>query len=74
VYLLAEIKIWPSNKIPNGFHKCDGSIFPVAGNEMLYDIIGNKFGGVPGQSFQLPNIDSTTDYDYIICISGNHRV
>lgn len=74
MYLLAEIKIWPSNKIPNGFHKCDGTTLPVTGNEMLYDIIGNKFGGIPDQDFQLPNIASTPDYDYIICIEGNHRV
>ena len=30
------------NPIPNGFAKCDGQLFPISGNEGLYNTIGNN--------------------------------
>ena len=52
---LGLIIMWASNRIPDGWLLCNGQSLPVSGNEALYAIIGNAYGG-NGVNFNLPNL------------------
>ncbi|MBS1796608.1 MAG: phage tail protein [Acidobacteria bacterium] len=55
---LGEIKIFAGNFAPKGWRFCDGSILPVAGNESLFDLLGDTYGGNGVSSFALPDLRS----------------
>ncbi|MGZ3755557.1 MAG: phage tail protein [Mucilaginibacter sp.] len=46
----------PSNKIPTGWHLCDGSLMQVAQNQALYAVIGQRYGGNGTTNFNLPDL------------------
>ena len=47
----------PLGTVPTGWLECDGSTVASAGiYNNLYLFLGNTFGGVPGSSFQLPDL------------------
>lgn len=52
---LGLIIMWASNRIPEGWMLCNGQSMPVTGNEALYAILGNTYGG-SGVTFNLPNL------------------
>jgi microcystin-dependent protein len=54
--ILGQIILWPAPWVPQGWALCDGSVINVNQNQALYSIIGNTYGGVPGQSFALPDL------------------
>ena len=51
-----EIRLFPYNFVPQNWAYCDGSLITVQQNPALYSVIGNLYGGTPGQNFQLPNL------------------
>lgn len=53
---LGEIRIFPLDYAPYGWHLCDGSSLSVSQNAALYSLIGTYYGGTPGQSFKLPDL------------------
>ncbi|MBF0285306.1 MAG: tail fiber protein [Magnetococcales bacterium] len=53
---LGEIKLWPSTRIPNNWHLCDGTAMPVNGNEALFAVIGTIWGGDGKVNFKLPDL------------------
>lgn len=44
-----------ADTIPRGWLKRDGSTLSIAEHPALFAAIGNKFGGVAGQTFRLPS-------------------
>jgi len=57
---IGEIKLFPgnvySNLQDNGWAACDGSLLPIAENEVLFDLIGTTFGGDGESTFALPDL------------------
>ncbi|WOE77227.1 tail fiber protein [Pseudomonas protegens] len=52
-----EIRLFPYNFVPQNWAYCDGSTITVQQNPALYSVIGNLYGGTPGQNFKLPNLN-----------------
>jgi microcystin-dependent protein len=53
---LGEIRMFGGNYAPEGWALCDGRILPVSGNEALYSLIGNIYGGSAPANFALPDL------------------
>jgi len=49
---------WPtdSSQIPMGWVLCDGKAYDIARYPLLYDVIGNVYGGTTGTTFSLPEL------------------
>ena len=43
--------------VPYGWIVCGGSTPPVSRYPLLYEVIGNVYGGTPGSSFKLPTLN-----------------
>jgi Phage Tail Collar Domain len=58
---VGTILIWGSDQIPDLYKGhwmlCDGSEMPMAGNEELFNVIGNRWGNTPN-GFRLPDLSS----------------
>ncbi|SJZ50039.1 phage tail protein [Sediminibacterium ginsengisoli] len=54
--LLGEIRLFPFNYAPSGWALCNGQSLAVTGNQALYSLIGNLYGG-NNQNFNLPNLN-----------------
>jgi microcystin-dependent protein len=55
---LGEIRLFPYNRIPNGWLVCNGQTLPINQNQALYALIGTKFAGGDGSTtFALPNLN-----------------
>lgn len=53
---IGEVQIFGSRRVPRGWLACDGSLLKVAGNEALFSVIGNRFGGDGREDFALPDL------------------
>lgn len=53
---IGEIRMWGLNFAPRGWAFCDGHTIAVNQNQALYALLGNTFGGTPGQSFNVPDM------------------
>lgn len=58
-YFLGEIRLFTygPNHIPNGWVPCNGQLLQANTNMALYSLLGNTYGGVTGQNFNLPNLN-----------------
>ena len=54
--LLGEIKIFSGTFAPRGYSFCDGRTLSISGNDALYSIIGNTYGGDGRTTFNLPDL------------------
>jgi microcystin-dependent protein len=55
-YILGTIVLYAYTFEPYGWYKCDGRTLPISGNEALYSLLGNAYGGAAGSNFNLPNM------------------
>lgn len=55
---LGEIRIFGGNYAPMHWAFCDGSLLPIAGNEALFSLLGNAYGGNGTVQFALPDFRS----------------
>lgn len=53
---LGEIRAFGGNYAPEGWALCDGTILPISGNEALYSLLGNVYGGSSPNNFALPDL------------------
>lgn len=53
---LGQITLFAGNYAPEGWALCNGQLMQVAQNQALYAVIGNTYGGSPGSTFALPNL------------------
>lgn len=49
-----------SSLIPSGWIVCDGTIYPNTQYPLLFDIIGNSYGGTAGSTFKIPPLTSSS--------------
>ncbi|MBP2227473.1 microcystin-dependent protein [Azospirillum agricola] len=74
---LGEIILVPFDRTPRGFLPCDGRVLSFGSDhrmQALYSLIGNKWGGNPGQAtFALPDLRDkgpAPALRYMICCDG----
>ena len=53
---VGEIRYFPYMRVPQGWQRCDGSTLSIAGNEILYTVIGTTYGGDGVNTFAVPNL------------------
>lgn len=54
---LGMITAWGGDFEPRGWLFCDGREIPIAENDALFMLIGNKYGGDGNDTFALPKMD-----------------
>lgn len=70
---LGEIRLFAGSFIPQGWTYCRGQQMPVdQQHAALFSVLGTNHGGDGIHNFNLPKIDSLTQWGphYIICIQG----
>ncbi|HEY6879151.1 MAG TPA: tail fiber protein [Polyangiales bacterium] len=55
-YFLGEIRLFPYQTIPRGWHECDGTLLAIQSNPALYALLGVHFGGNGTTNFALPDL------------------
>lgn len=57
-YPIGSIVPWSGaiDNIPVGWVVCSGSTPPISRYPLLYEVLGNTYGGTPGATFRLPNL------------------
>lgn len=57
---IGEIRPFAFNYPPYGWVPCDGTTYNVMSKQALYAVIGNLYGGTPGQNFKVPDLRGIT--------------
>lgn len=55
---VGEIRLFAGNFAPNGWMFCEGQTLPISENEVLFQLIGTRYGGDGQETFNLPNLAS----------------
>jgi microcystin-dependent protein len=58
-HYVGEICAFAFDTVPDGWFPCDGRILPWNAESALLAVIGNTYGGVPFQTYALPNLQGT---------------
>jgi microcystin-dependent protein len=53
---VGEIRNFGFNYAPRGWAPCCGQVLSISGNEALYSLLGNRFGGDGRVTFALPDL------------------
>lgn len=53
---LGEIRVFAFGVVPQGWAQCNGQMLNVQGNQGLFSILGNAYGGDGKTTFALPNL------------------
>src|SRR5215831_4001363 len=53
---VVEIRLFAGNFAPSGWAFCNGQILPVSLNAVLFNVIGNAYGGNGVTTFALPDL------------------
>jgi len=53
---VGEIRMFGGSFAPAGWAFCDGSLQPIAENDVLFQLIGTTYGGDGQETFALPNL------------------
>lgn len=62
-WFIGEIRLFPMNWAPEGWHVCDGSAMQIQQNQALYSLIGNTYGGDLKTYFNLPDLRGRVPVD-----------
>lgn len=62
-WFLGEIRLFPMNWAPEGWHVCDGSVMQVQQNAALHSLLGNTYGGDLRTYFNLPDLRGRVPVD-----------
>jgi len=57
---LSEIRLFPYDNIPPGWHLCDGSFETIGHNNALFSLIGTTYGGDGTKTFAYPDLRGRT--------------
>lgn len=71
---LGEIRLFPINYAPEGWHVCDGTIMQIQGNQALYSLIGKTYGGDGKTTFALPDLRGRVPVDASITNPTNYSI
>lgn len=55
-FFVGEIRVFPMDWAPQGWHLCDGSTLPINGNQALFALLGTTYGGDGKINFGLPDL------------------
>ena len=55
---VGEIRLFAGNFAPAGWMFCDGQPLPISENDVLFQLIGTRYGGDGEETFNLPNLQS----------------
>src|ERR1700744_2453817 len=55
---IGEIRMFGFNFAPVGWHRCDGSLLPIAQYDALFALIGTTYGGDGQVTFGMPDFRS----------------
>src|SRR3981081_839474 len=53
---VGEIRMFAGDFAPVGWMLCDGQLLPIAGNDLLFNVIGTSYGGDGEETFALPDL------------------
>jgi microcystin-dependent protein len=53
---VGEIRVFAGNFAPAGWALCDGTLLPIADNQVLFNLIGTTYGGDGQNTFALPDL------------------
>ena len=53
---VGEIRVFAGNFAPLGWALCDGTLLPIADNQVLFTLIGTTYGGDGQSTFALPDL------------------
>ncbi len=70
---VGQIELLPYTFEPMYLALCDGRLLPINGNDALFSLIGNKYGGDGQTNFALPNLKGTEpipNTNYYIALEG----
>lgn len=59
-WFLGEIRLFPINWAPDGWHVCDGSTMQIQQNQGLFSLLGTTYGGNGSTTFNLPDLRGRT--------------
>lgn len=59
-WFLGEIRLFPINWAPDGWHVCDGSTMQIQQNQALFSLLGTTYGGNGSTTFNLPDLRGRT--------------
>ena len=71
---IGEIRMFAGNFAPAGWSFCDGSLIPIADNEVLFTLLGTIYGGDGQTTFALPNLQSRIPIHQGVDSQGNAYV
>jgi microcystin-dependent protein len=54
--LLGEVVRYAGDRVPGGYLKAEGQVMSIAGNEALFEVLGNRYGGDGLTTFALPDL------------------
>ncbi len=72
---IGSISLFAFGFAPKGWALCDGTLLPVQGNEVLYSLLGTRFGGNGRTTFGLPDLRDKVpneDTQYYIAVVGTY--
>jgi microcystin-dependent protein len=67
---IGEIRYFAGSYVPEGWYACDGKTYNVQDEQVLYAVIGPKYGGDSRTKFAVPNIEDLNGCRAIICRDG----
>lgn len=53
---VGEIRMFAGNFAPAGWMFCEGQLLPISENEVLFQLIGTRYGGDGQETFALPDL------------------
>ena len=53
---IGEITAFAFDFAPEGWESCDGRTLPIAGNQVLFALLGTQYGGDGKTTFMLPDL------------------
>ena len=70
-----EVSLFPYERVPEGWARCDGQLLPIEQHTALFSLIGNRFGGDGRRNFALPKMkplptEEGAALGYFISIGG----
>lgn len=67
-----EIKVFAGSYSPLGWEFCDGQLLSLAGNTVLFSIIGSNYGSNGINNVGLPDLHGTAPVGFGTLINGNN--
>ncbi|GBF32084.1 microcystin dependent protein [Desulfocucumis palustris] len=74
---IGAVELFPYFFEPVGWVLCDGRLLNISQNDVLYSLLGNRFGGDGITTFALPNLLGTEPIpgmNFYIATAGDYPV